>query len=291
MLILTLAWLASLAAGLARAEAPEPRWSRLEFSASKFLMTARFSVEVRQRPAADIGHSLLGVPRGLPVAPGDAVLELAYRMSGFGQQSTATLWADPASGASLQQTEVDSGRRQRVRDYRFTDLGAWHFSRWPASRSEESLPPAQWTRLGEGLRAYPATIGDRPVASAITLLWLAASGHYVRPGERSEVLVFSRGQVSRVGIEFRGQRSIQVDYREQDASGTRRRRGKVDALVLAIRGQPVEPAGGDDKFELLGLQGELELLLDPLTRVPLQLSGTVRIAGQVTVRLQEATLR
>ena len=44
-------------------------------------------------------------------------------------------------------------------------------------------------------------------------------------------------------------------------------------------------------FELLGLQGDLELLLEPVARIPVQLSGTVKIAGQVTIRLQEATLR
>lgn len=289
--MLMLALLGSMVATMAQAGEQQPRWSQLEFGASKFFMTARFGVTVHERPAADISQSLLGVPKGQPVAPADSVLELVYRMSGFGRQSSATLWVDPASGASLQQTELDSGRRQRLRDYRFTDLGAWHFSRWPASRAEQALPPAQWTDLGEGLRAFPAAIRGQPVASATTLLWLAAAGDYTQVGDRDEVLVFSRGQVSRVGIEFRGRRSIQVDYQEHGPAGTQQRRGKLEALVLTIRGQPLESTGGDSEFELLGLQGNLELLLDPLTRIPLQLSGMVKIAGQVTVRLQEATLR
>ena len=41
----------------------------------------------------------------------------------------------------------------------------------------------------------------------------------------------------------------------------------------------------DDDLELLGLHGRLELLLDPATRAPLELSGDVKIVGTVTLRL------
>jgi hypothetical protein len=64
------------------------------------------------------------------------------------------------------------------------------------------------------------------------------------------------------------------------------RSGKVQALRLSLKGLPV-PGGktGDDDLELLGLRGQLELLLDPETRAPLQLSGTVKVVGSVTLRL------
>ena len=286
-----LALVATLAVSSAGATS-EPRWSRLEFSASKFLMTAHAGVGVRERPAAGIVADLLRTPEGRPVQPGANVLELAYQMSGFGRESTTTLWADPVTGASLQQTEIDGGRRPRLRTYRFTDIGAWHFSRWPATAAEQALAPGHWSERTQGLRAYsPGAVGQ-PVTSAIMLLWLASAGNYQQAGDRGEVLVFSRKQVNRVTIEVAGRRTIRADYAQRTVAGLQQRRGNMEVIVIHIHGQPVDPAGDDDRdFELLGLQGNLELLLEPVARIPLQLSGAVKIAGQVTIRLQEATLR
>lgn len=269
-----------------------PQWTALEFSASKFFMTAHFGVDARMLPTTGLSSKFLDTPDGQPIAAGDEIIELNYHMSGFGRQSAATLWIDPDTAASLQQSELDSGRRQRLREYRFTDIGAWHFSRWPASSSEQALDPAQWTDRSEGLRSYPAAARGKPVSSATTLLWLAAAGDYHEPGDRGEVLIFSRRQVHRIVMEVVGQRQLRVDYREQQAGSNRQRRDRVDALVMEIRSEPFDPSDGDSEdFDLFGLQGDLELLLDPVTRIPLQLSGAVKIAGQVTVRLRNATLR
>jgi hypothetical protein len=63
------------------------------------------------------------------------------------------------------------------------------------------------------------------------------------------------------------------------------RQGTVRPLRLALQGLPVPGGDPDEDLELLGLRGRLELLLDPATRAPLQLSGNVKIVGSVTLRL------
>jgi hypothetical protein len=94
-------------------------------------------------------------------------------------------------------------------------------------------------------------------------------------------------------MEVTGTRAVKVDFVETSAaSGTRRRQERIEAIALRLRGVPMDAPGDDDEpFELLGLRGDLELLLDPQTRVPLQLKGRVKIAGPLTVRLREAMLR
>ncbi len=263
-----------------------PHWSQLEFSAAKFLMSAQADITVQRRPAAAIADSLLATPEGRPVPAGREVLELLYRFRGFGLQSVATLWADPDSGASLQRTDIDGGSRQRLRSYRFTDIGAYHFSRWPATEAEKSLPPASWTERTQGLRPYPPQVTGRPVTEPTMLLWLAAAGHFSRPGDHGEVLTFSRKQVSRVLIDVTGRKTVRVDFEEQSGTGIRQRKGSIDAIALRLRPRPLDPGGDDADFELLGLRGDLELLIDPDTRTPLQVSGTVKLAGQLTVRLR-----
>jgi hypothetical protein len=192
----------------------------------------------------------------------------------------------------LQQVTLDTSGRLRERTYRFTDIGAYHYTRRPAERREEALPPTTWTDLSEGMRPFPEDVGGQPVTAPTLLLWLAAAADLSRRGDQLEVLAFSRRHVNRVTIEVTGYRAASIDFTEQrPADQPRRRRGKVQAIALRINGSPVDAAAEEEPFELLGLQGDLELLLDPATRTPLQLRGQVRIAGDVTVRLRTATLR
>ena len=57
-------------------------------------------------------------------------------------------------------------------------------------------------------------------------------------------------------------------------------------------------AGGGDaaakpkagKIKLLGLEGDVTMLIDPVRRIPLEVSGRVQYLGRVTIRLLEAVL-
>jgi hypothetical protein len=270
-----------------------PRWAELDFSASKFLMSGTARVEARLRLSREIAAELVTSPSGKPVAPGESVLEMIYAASGFGRGSVTTLWADPVSGGTLQRTQVDHGSRQRQRTYRFTDIGAYHYTRWPATSREESLPPGQWTERTEGMRPYSAGAEGKPVTEATVLLWMVGAADLSKTGDRLEAFTFSRRRVSRVIAEVTGTRAINVDFIEKDAAGDHRRRGEVKAIRLRIHGSPLTPADGDeeDDFELLGLRGDLDLALDPKTRAPLELRGSVKVVGPVTVRLRRVVLR
>lgn len=100
--------------------------------------------------------------------------------------------------------------------------------------------------------------------------------------------MFRRRDTQTVHIEVLTPRTIEVDYLEQSRGGSVRRVGKVEALRLSLVGLPLPGASEDeDELELLGLRGKLELLLDPITRAPLQLSGQVKVLGTLTLRLAE----
>jgi hypothetical protein len=291
-----LATLASPARGAATSagghDPARARWVSLEFTASKLFMSGRAGVKAEIVPVASVSGRLLEVPSGRAVVPGPEVLVMTYTASGLGRDSLTTLYADPLTGATLQRTQLDSGSRQRQRTYRFADVGAYHYTRWPASEAEQSLPPERWTERSEGLRPYPAAAIGQPVTEATVLLWLAAAAPLEAAGDRIEVLTFSRRNVHRVTLEVTGTRRLDVDFEERSPAGYRRRRGQMQALQLRMRGAPLEaPAGDDEQFELLGLHGDLELALDPQSRAPLELRGRVKIAGQVTVRLRRAVLR
>ncbi len=267
-----------------------PLWQELDFSASKFLMSATAKVEARIRAAREVAPQLMGTPAGRPLPPGEDVLEMIYTASGLGRESLTTLWADPVTGATLQRTQLDAGERRRT--YRFTDIGAYHYTRWPATPREESLAPEQWTRRTEGMRPYSDGAEGKPVTEATVLLWMVGAADLSKRGDRLEAFTFSRKRVNRVIVEVTGTRDVQVDFREKDASGEHRHRGALKALELRVRGSPLTPsADEDEEFELLGLRGDLVILLDPKTRAPLELRGHIKYAGQVTVHLRRVVLR
>lgn len=279
------------AAGAAALDAERPRWSTLEFSATKFMLSASTRIEVRHLPAAALGAELRTPPRGHAVKPPATVTEVSYASRGAGHESLTRLWVDPADGAALQRMQSDRGSRRRERTWRFTDIGAWHYTRWPATKSEENLPPQQWTRIEEGLRAYPqAAVGQR-ITDTSALLWMIAAADLSRPGDRFETLTLAHRDVSRVRVEVTGRRSVSVDFREEAAGKIRTRRGNIDALVLRLSASSLDETADPGDFELLGLHGNLELLLDPQTRAVLELRGRAKIVGQITVRLTGLVLR
>jgi hypothetical protein len=281
----------SAALAAATLDRERPRWAALDLGASKLLMSASARVEARIRPAADFAGELRPTPVGRPVAAGPQVLEMVYAASGLGRESLTTLWADPATGATLQSMQRDAGSRERYRIYRFTDAGSYHYTRWPATHAEEGLPPAQWTRAEEGMREWPVGAHGQPVTEATALLWMAAAADLSQAGDRLETLTFSRRHVNRVTIEVTGRQATKVDFVEQAQAGSRRRRGSVEAIVLRMRSSPVEAGADAEEFELLGLRGDLELRLDPQTRAPIELRGRVKVAGALTIRLKRLILR
>lgn len=265
-------------------------WTEIRMTASKFFLSGESRLALRTVQGATTLPDLLVVADGqfTPLTPGNEVLELVFDTSGVGRTSRLTLLMDPLSGAAIQRVQHDVTGRQRQRTYRFGIEGAYQRTFWPASSAEKSLQPSRWTKTSEGLRAYPIAPGKQPVIEPTGLLYAVAAAPLAKEGDVMEVLVFRRRDTQTVRIEVLPARDVSVRYDELWPTGTVQRRGKVRPLRLSLRGMPTPGvAADDDDLELLGLRGRLELLLDPATRAPLQLSGDVKILGTVTLRLAE----
>jgi hypothetical protein len=293
------AWagVAAPAAGAAElAKAPldpaRPGWVSVELAASKFLMSGGAAIRLVERPVAEIAGRLRRPPQGMPVEPGPRVLQLRYAGNLAGQRTDTTLLLDPFTAAALQFELRDSGRRHRQRIWRYTDIGAWHWTRKPATDAERSLEPAAWTELSEGLRRYPPDSGSGAVTDATALLYALSAAPLARPGDRYDLRVFSRRRIHQVRAELSGNTLVSVDYRQRAAGAESRRKEKATALRIVLSGTSVNEAGDDDeRFSLLGLSDSIELALDPATRAPLQLTGSAPLVGRVTFRLKTLTLR
>lgn len=266
-------------------------WSEIRMTASKFFLSGESRLALRTVAGSSVTPDLMVVTdkQFTALTPGPEVLELVYDTRGVGRQSRLVLLMDPNSGAAIQRVQHNQDAKQRFRTYRFGVEGAYHRTFRPASASEKSLQPKAWTDVSEGLRGYPEAPGKRPVMEPTGLLYAIAAARLDKPGDTADMLVFSRRNTQTVRVEVLPAREVSVRYDEIWPTGTVQRSGKVRPLRLSLKGVPApgSKATDDDDLELFGLRGQLELLLDPTTRAPLQLSGDVKIVGKVTLRIAE----
>ncbi len=265
-------------------------WSRLEFQASKFFLTARSEVELAARPSAEALAELLTPGQGEGLAPRgvrSGVLDIRTRI--LSRDSRVRFWFDPGDARALQRSSHDtSKKRLRHRTYRYTRDGVFSRTLRPAD-GEGGRPHSRWTRIDDHFVGFAPAAGPA-VTEAAGLLYLVPAGDFHAPGDRARLRVYTRGQVREVDVAVTARERIAVDYLEVSSSGERAVDGKVETLRVAVRPRIGKGEDGDD-FKLLGLQGDIDIYLEPRTRVPLLVSGKVEVAGTVRLRLRRAVLR
>jgi len=268
-------------------------WSALQFHASKFLVSIDANVGVSDVPADETDALLMDAGEGTAVAAADSTKALTFTTEFFGRKSRADVLLNAADGATLQRTSHDSGKRNRHRIYRYTDIGAYQRTWWPVNDAEEDLPTdqwEQWSKFEEGMRPFPEAIHGEPVADPGSLLYIVGTAPLNEAGDKIEILAYARSNVHRVQVEVAGMETIKVNYEQTGGAAPGKKKGKVQALKLMLRGEMIDDGDDDDQFELLGLRGDIDIHIDPVTRAPMQLEGNVKIAGHAVMRLTHLEL-
>lgn len=268
-------------------------WSQLRFHASKFFISIDADVSLSEVAATDIEGLLIEAGEGTAVAAAPPNKSLVFTTEAFGRKTRAEVLLNTATGATLQRTSHDSGKRNRHRIYRYTDVGAYQKTWWPVNDDEEKLPPErfkEWSKFEEGMRPFAEAVHGQIVIDPGALLYIVGAAPLEKPGDKIEVLAYARKNVHRVQVEVAGMEQIKVKYGQEGGANPGERKGKVNALKLLVRGEMVDDGDDDDQFELLGLRGDIDIHIDPVTRAPLQIKGDVKIAGKATMRLTRLKL-
>ena len=232
-------------AGDARFDRSRVGWSEIRMGATKLFLSADADVRWQMLPGTRVSDGLVSFPPGDAIAPGPEVLEISFETAGAGRKSRLVLLMDPVSGAAIQRTQHEYEGKFRQRIYRFGTDGAYHRTRWPVTSAERALPPAQWTRTAEGLRAYPDAPGNTPVVESTGLLYLISAAALENPGDSLDILTFRRRDTQSVRVTVLPPREITVRYDELGPAGAVERRGSLTPVRLSLEGiptpgQPVE---------------------------------------------------
>ncbi len=267
-------------------------WTRLEFEASKFFVTARSEVELAKH-RNDVAATELIEPAGaeaLRASDSESYL-IAINSRVLSQESQVRFWFDADDAQALQRSELSlSKKRQRHRTYRYAVDGV-HAQTLRPGTGESEKPYSGWTDIESEYVPFPKGLDPTVVVTdATSLLYVLPAAALDQPGDSTLMYVYSRGDVSPVEITVKAKEQIAVDYLEVSAKGERQVRALAETLRIALR--PHLPQGSKrSDLKLLGLEGDIDFYLDPQTRAPLLLTGRIKIAGSVRLHLRRVDLR
>tara|TARA_R110002049_G_scaffold31098_20_gene105885 strand:- start:679 stop:1515 length:837 start_codon:yes stop_codon:yes gene_type:complete len=245
-----------------------PSWQVLEYEQRAFWATAKSRLEV------------------LPVPGKPDLWELDVQSSVVDNSEKLEVSFEAATGRVLSRARISSGKEQRMKSYQYN---ADHILRERRNAPSNSAVPAnEWPLSNTRYLDYPASRGDTVVTSPYMLVLLAAQLQAQGPNKSMEVLVNTDLNFYRVKLTSGNGITIDADYKVagQEPVSTR-----VDTIAVAIQASPEGTLVDDDDFSVLGLDGEIILLFDPATGLPLQIRGDAPRIGGTEIKLKSVTMR
>ena len=246
-----------------------PQWQILEYEQKAFFMTAKSRVEITT--AADNREHW----------------RLTASSSVASNSEDVTLDMTGAEGKALYRSRLSKGKDQRLKTYDFLQTHIERVRRNPPPGTK--LPPSEWPVSSRKDIAYPPEATGKVVTDAYALLALAGR-FQASDAKAAEVIVNTDFNFYRVRMTQSNENpSIKVSYQVEDtqAAVTGKRNTRAVALEIAPLGD--QPDKYD--FSLLGLNGDITILFDIDTDLPLQLRGTAPRIGDAEINLKRVTLR
>jgi len=273
-------------------------WKTLSFSASKWGNTVTTTVALESVDAGEAAAEAVEADRGDPVQASSArifridvltAIDLALAPA---VRLINRFWFDPAGPAVLFGESSRLGQDEYLRRFRFTRQGAYRFRREPATPEEAGLPPERWSDAKGSFYPYdPSAWGCGQVAEPNVLIYLF--GHIILdPVEPTPPLcVFHKRQLYRVAVLHRGGETAEVSYRVRVGDRDVVKAGGTRTAKLALEATPLgEFEGEAEGFSFLGFKDQVEVLLDPASRLPVMIRGDIPPIGRSELRLDSAQL-
>jgi hypothetical protein len=260
-----------LAVGAARAAEPQlrlPPWESLEFEKRAFGMIALSHVEIGVDPLDARFWTL------------NAASSLA------GNTERVQLRMEPGTGRLLEQTRLSQGSDRRFKLYRYLPDRLVRERREPTG--EADTPPEQWPLSSTLETAFPAGEGDLRLTASYGLLVFA--DNFYREGDRTADLLV-HADLSFYHIRLKRRRGPEVDVDYLVAGSRERVHGRHPTVAIKVRGKALNEADDPQDYDLLGLRGDIDILFDTVTGLPVRLRGDAPRIGSSTIDLRGVSFR
>lgn len=251
-------------------------WAQADYKARKLFMTARLSIGL-ERVSGEALQFAAPTPfegKGIMPVCRYAIL-VTLESEAVGETKEISLYFDPISGAALRRQQREWSSKPDFKDLRFTTGGIARLRAEPLA-GDEDKPPAEWGQVRRQFRSFPEVEPAVTITDTAALPYLVATHDWQKLGDEFEVFVFEDEDIVRITASARQWQESAVDYRLGDRKIDARER-LLDVQLLARR---LLDDGSAD-IDLFGLSGDLHMLVDVARRLPVQISGSVGLFGEV----------
>jgi len=271
-------------------------WSHARFAAHKLMFNAQVDLYIDSIPRAAALDELRTPPEGTMVTTQTPVL-LLLRMENslpFDQHESISTWLDPSTLASLQSDKLVWGHKHYFKQRRFTRNGYYQWRAEPASKDQRAATNDAWSRRRQRLYRWEESASSPPVVTdPFALLYLLSAARLDRDRSPLQVVVFAKRRLVR--LEFTPGKLVSREMSFTVTENNRQQRRPGPLTLRQVTGNGCSLAAGDNNEEVdlgfLGMSGELTVLLEYQTGIPVQINGKVKGLGDVTVRLEQVTLK
>jgi hypothetical protein len=266
-------------------------WRKLEFERRSVWGTANSQIELSEKAAIDFDGSWQKPGnRDYLLPTGSRLWELNVDASVGRNQARLQLILEPSTTAIYQRDRLTIGRRdRRNKFYRYAADSVTRVRSEPQP-GELSQPPDQWSQSSVQEIAFPALPAGAVVTSPYALLILASSIP-LEQDSHTTVYVHTDFNLYRVVMQRGEDSQLQMGFLLHDSEGGSQHYEEVRPVqTIRLLAQPTAQTPAKPDFELLGLKGDLQILVDTETRLPLRVMGTAPRVGKAHLDLKSAVL-
>ena len=274
-------------------------WSRLSFQAANFWVNVSSQIQLSLPAASELDAVLLKTPRGNPIQPASSQAARITIQTTIDHRLRSPvnifnrIWFDPTDAAAIARIRIRRGQDDFKKIYRFTDQGVFRHRIEPKNRKEASLEPEKWTDVKDSFYPYDRfNLGCDDITERSLLIYILSAAPLVQNDKPLSVCVFGKRALHQVTLQSTGTRSTPVDYVEKKLQVEIRKEGHTTATEIAISAEPIEPGQPEvENFSFLGFQKDILIHIDPVSHLPVQISGTIPTVGKTHLRLNKVEMK
>jgi hypothetical protein len=273
-------------------------WTHLTYAVKNFSVAVTAKVQLESLPAAEVEAALIKSPQGVPIKAWHPVsnrITVQYMVDTIFKPPVKTInqvWFNPQDATALGRLRLRRGKADFKKVYRFTEHGVFRHQREPKDQQETSKHPEKWTDVKDTFYAYNLNqLGCPNVTERLVLIYITSAAEISKSMQPLSFCVFGRRQLFHVRLKPEGYHALEVDFIEKKQQGQIRRRGEVEALKIALETQPLaSDLKKVEDFSFLGFQEDIAIFIDPVSDLPIQISGKISMVGNVTIKLNEVRI-
>lgn len=289
LVVLTLSGPAPACAAQTQLQTRPLPWSELEFAKNYLWLTASSHLFLKSLDSENAAVDWLNPPDHAAVYPDkkSGLWQLTLTASAASNHEEIVSWLDPQTLSAYQRSRFSEGRNKRFKRYRFLQDGIYRLRSEPDD-GEENSQTQQWSQRSSRFLPYPNLQHYRNITTPEALLVLASTAALNSPGDRWLGYVYTDVDFFHVELRVSGEEDLAVDFRLTEQDKRCQLKSSRTALVIDILVAPTGRSEAVDDFELMSLNGGLQILLDPASRLPLQVRGKAPSIGITELDLVKA---